>query len=300
MFRKYIYLLSAALTLASTGCRKPDIHNIKNLNNGKIMIIGHGGSGFQSVINPLPTNSAASVSKALDELEADGVELDVQLTADKQLILYHDARLESQTNCKGCISEQTAADVLPCTYKYKFPAKPTPENSLLHLNDVLSKYAAKQKKPVVFLDTKVFNECNPGNLPDPTEFAKAISTIIGRYKAQDWVHVESSSTELLLALQQLDPQVKLSYYTKSIDTGIATAAKYKFDSITTFNNVISKEQIKNAHEKDLKVIVLGVKSYKGLREAIDKYPDAIQTDNIPRLKRMLQAQNAADIKQQLL
>ena len=100
MFRKYIYLLSAALTLASTGCRKPDIHNIKNLNNGKIMIIGHGGSGFQSVINPLPTNSAASVSKALDELEADGVELDVQLTADKQLILYHDARLESQTNCK--------------------------------------------------------------------------------------------------------------------------------------------------------------------------------------------------------
>ncbi len=264
------------------------------------MVIGHGGGGFQSIFNPIPANSAASVYNALDKLAIDGAELDVQLTKDKQLILYHDAQLNSQTNCQSCVSEQNLADLKACTYKNNLLRQGKPEEELLLLDDVLKKYASASKKPFLFLDTKLLNECNPAKLPDPTEFAIAIHKIVSKYKAQNWVYVESSSTDLLLALQQMSPKTRLIYYTKSIDDGIATATKYKFAGITTFNNLISKEQIKQAHENGLLVSVLGVKSYKGLREAIDKYPDAIQTDNVPRLARMLRHQSGTAKKQQLV
>lgn len=104
-FLKTIFFYSVII-LGCVTCTKVDSDNIVNLNNGQIDVIGHGGTGFQSLINPLPTNSFMSIKNAVDGLNADGVEIDLQVSKDGIPILFHDAPLEKATNCTGCLNEK--------------------------------------------------------------------------------------------------------------------------------------------------------------------------------------------------
>ena len=84
-------------------CEKVDLDGINNLNDNKITLIGHGGIGFESAQNPLPHNSITSLTKAIDAYGVEGVEADIQLSADDKIFMYHDNTLESGTDCGGCV-----------------------------------------------------------------------------------------------------------------------------------------------------------------------------------------------------
>ena len=195
-FKQWCLLLATGLVVLS-GCEKIEQDKIQNLNNGKIFVIGHGGSGFQSYFNPLPANSLIAISQAIEGLHADGVEVDVQLTADKQLVLYHDEFLQTQTNCSDCISDQTAEEVLKCRYNRDASNTLRKQEQLITLETVLQKFASYPQKPQIFIDTKLLNGCNPDKVPPLTDFAQAIAAVIAKYNAHAWTHVESSSVALL-------------------------------------------------------------------------------------------------------
>jgi glycerophosphoryl diester phosphodiesterase len=285
--KKFSGWLGLSLSLI-VGCELIEPTAIQNLNNNKILIIGHGGSGFQSYFNPLPANSFISASRAVDALQADGVELDAQLTADKKLVLYHDEFLETQTNCAGCVTGQTAAEVLQCRYNRDAGTNLKEPALLITLETVLAKFAAYEKKPHVFIDTKLLHACDPQNLPRITDFAEAVASLVAKYQAQTWTHVESSSVPLLLALKARDSRLQLSYYTRQPAVDIAVAANLNLNGITAFSDEITADQVQQAHRQNLLVTLLGGKSRSGLIETIKKNPDAIQTDNIPLLINILQ------------
>ena len=269
-------------------CEKIEPDNIQNLSKGKILVIGHGGSGFQSYFNPLPANSLVSVSKAIDGLQADGVELDAQLTADKKLVLYHDEFLETQTNCSDCISGQTAEAVLKCRYNQDAGNKVGDREPLIALETVFEKFSGYPQKPYIFIDCKLLNTCNRNQIPLVSDFAEAVADLISRYNAYTWTHVESNSVPLLLALKAKDSRLRLSFYTRNPAADIPVAARLGFESITAFNREITAAQVQQAHQHGLLVTLLGIKSRNGLVNTIRKNPDAIQTDNVPLLINILQ------------
>lgn len=57
-----------------------------------------------------PENTLESFQKALD-LKVDGVELDVHLTADGELVVFHDKKLKRMTNGKGKLSNHSLSDL---------------------------------------------------------------------------------------------------------------------------------------------------------------------------------------------
>jgi len=65
---------------------------------GKILNIGHRGAKGH-----LPENTLASFRKALD-LGVDGIELDVHLSADGEIIVIHDDTIDRTTNSKGFVN----------------------------------------------------------------------------------------------------------------------------------------------------------------------------------------------------
>ena len=67
--------------------------------NGKVLAIGHRGAAGVA-----PENTKMSFVKALD-LGADAIELDVTLTEDEVVIVFHDDTLERTTNGRGRVSE---------------------------------------------------------------------------------------------------------------------------------------------------------------------------------------------------
>ncbi len=74
--------------------------------------IGHRGTGITRR-GHFPENSLSSFAAAIAE-GAEGIELDVELTADGGLIVMHDDTLDRTTDCEGCVSAWTLAELRGC------------------------------------------------------------------------------------------------------------------------------------------------------------------------------------------
>jgi len=103
-----IIAIAFVFCFALISCYDFDASEIENLNDGEVLKIGHAGLGFHRwyPFNPLPSNSFKSVLSALEDFNSDGVEVDVQLSADNVFVLYHDRELNTKTNLKGCIAQK--------------------------------------------------------------------------------------------------------------------------------------------------------------------------------------------------
>jgi glycerophosphoryl diester phosphodiesterase len=66
---------------------------------------GHRGASYEA-----PENTLAAFVRAI-ELGADGIELDVQLSKDGQLVAIHDATLEATTDGQGRVQNRTLAEL---------------------------------------------------------------------------------------------------------------------------------------------------------------------------------------------
>ena len=102
----------ALFLCVAAGCKKA-VGPIDNLFGGQIRVIGHAGIGFESVLTPFPSNSLGSIRRVIEGYNADGVEVDVQITKDSVPVLAHDQQLEVMTDCyagdntmSGCRSTQ--------------------------------------------------------------------------------------------------------------------------------------------------------------------------------------------------
>ena len=77
-------------------------------------IIAHRGASYLA-----PENTLSAFRKAM-EIGADGVEMDVQQTSDKKLVIHHDFVIDWHTDMRGQIYDMTPRRVLSCAGKYPF------------------------------------------------------------------------------------------------------------------------------------------------------------------------------------
>ena len=279
--RKWGYIL---LLFIAAACGEEELQ-VSNLNNGKILACGHGGAGFQSYTNPFPTNSASSIQRAIDGLGADGVEVDVQMTTDKKLFLYHNNQLESMTDCSGCIAGKNAEDVAPCKYNRDFNVSQFSDEYVITLESVLSRYVSYEKRPIIYLDMREGNECDPSKAPDEDTLANEVVKMIHKYDGRDWLYVISSSVTLLQKIGRRDADIKL--YLDGAPSSIDDVAANGFDGLCTNNDEITAEQVSSAHAKGIEIVLFNIKTREGTLEAIRKSPDAIQSDNLDLLLEVL-------------
>lgn len=72
---------------------------------GRVLVFGHRGARAYAPMNTLPSFELAR------QQGADGIELDVRLTKDGELVLLHDPTVDGTTNGHGAISEMTFEQV---------------------------------------------------------------------------------------------------------------------------------------------------------------------------------------------
>src|SRR5688500_3647346 len=129
------------LVLGLAACTKIDDGPIDNLRGGKILVIGHAGLGFESMLTPFPSNSLTSIRTVIEGFNADGAEVDVQLTQDSVPVLYHDITLESLTGCSGTILEYQSANLVTCRYRTDFHSHILQNENIITLENILARYA---------------------------------------------------------------------------------------------------------------------------------------------------------------
>lgn len=260
-----LFILLASI---SYRCEKdPSIHRINNLNNNSISIFGHGGSGTKY---RYPINSLRSLNDVLDKAVT-GTEMDVQLSQDGQLVLYHPQKLEDATNCKGTVRTKTWAQLNDCGYT---PAFYTGKEKLIRAVDFFEQRSNIAAHLFVF-DTKIPVEADTAYV---SEFATALTALIDKYKLQDNCFIESYSVDFLKALYKKNKQLKLFIHANTLADALRVAEQVPLYGITMDRLNISKAEIATAHSNNLRVALFNLETERENLEAIKMQPDYMQTD----------------------
>ena len=275
---KHITLLFLLLML--TSCEEEVIvFNIENLNRDNITVLGHGGMGIAS---SYPMNSYESIMNCIN-LGTDGTEIDVQMTKDGVLVVFHDSELSSKTDLKGVVNSMTWEELKNAHYD----EMPYATYSLVSLDQIFANINDVSSFRFTF-DCKLYREeaIDEAYL---NQFAEAIVSIVEKYDLQRRIYIESNDKEFLQTLQIKRRWYRLFIYPQTFEEGLATAKELNLYGITISTNDINSEQVQIAHEDGLRIAVWNTHSEQDNMEAVQKNPDFIQTDNVKYLVNLLSA-----------
>lgn len=271
----YISILFTILT----SC-KSESFEIENLNGNKIDALGHAGMGVTDIY---PSNSAESILNCLN-LGATGSEMDIQMTSDGILVLYHDETLDQKTDLQGTIYSQTWEEIKDARYD----EMPYSNYKIARLSDLIENIDHPEDY-IFTLDIKLY--------PDPInfevqfdEFTDAIIALFNEYNLHSHVYIESQSTQFLSLLQSKASNIDLYYYPQTFQDGLSSALSLNLKGISISTFSITKEEIRQAHDAGVFVTIWNLKSKDDNVDAIQKNPDMIQTDKVKYLVDILSEQ----------
>ena len=235
----------------------------------QIKVVGHAATGLEILNSVYHDNSKEAVEMALSIEGCDGVEIDIQLSKDGTLWLFHDDQLDNETNGTGCINELTDSQLAAIEYKTIHKEK------LARLKDLnFTLFKGKE----LFLDLRHYTSCSGAFVN--------VNQVISNLNSIDINAITDFNVHCVLSYDQwISPFIVAGF---NVDYSIYNMNEFNtcinlYPSISGFvarNSDFDKneiEMIKNAN-KDL--YIFDIRSPKGIRSALNKNPDAVITDDI--------------------
>jgi glycerophosphoryl diester phosphodiesterase len=252
---------------------EPESFDIHNLNDDKIIVLGHAGMGSGITY---PTNTMESIHACLEK-GADGSEMDVQLTKDGVLVAFHDKDLSENTNLSGMINSLNWDEIKGAYYtnipflKFKVISLDELFSSIPNVRDLYFSF-----------DIKLY-EGEEDFTGYKQRFIQALKQLSEKYDLRPKLFIESVNESFLKELKEEDPRFNLLIYPSSFEVGMEIAKKLDLAGITISTDHINAQQINEAHNDSLYVAIWSVNSRSKNKEAIRKNPDIIQTDRLENL-----------------
>lgn len=219
-----------------------------------ILKIGHrGASGYE------PENTLIAFQKAID-INADGIELDVHLSLDGEIMVIHDETIDRTTNEKGFVENFTSSQL-----------KELGISTLIEVLDLAN------QKCLVNIELKGIGT------------AKPVIDLIEHYILEkNWNYtdflVSSFDWKMLEEVHLLNPKIRIGVLTEeSIGEALAFAKKIKAFSIHPNYVLLSIENVALVQEKGFKVYPWTVNSNEDFQKIksfnvngiISDFPDRI-------------------------
>jgi glycerophosphoryl diester phosphodiesterase len=222
--------------------------------------IGHrGASGYE------PENTLISFEKAID-LNADGIELDVHLSLDGELIVIHDETINRTTIGKGAVKELTLQELK------KFHTSKNQEiPTLIEVFDLV------HRRCFINIELKGIGTAKPVN--------NLINYYISdkKWESTDFL-VSSFDWNMLEEFHTLNPKIRIGILTEeSIKEALAFAKKVKAFSIHPDYVLLSKENVALMQENGFEVFPWTVNSEDAIQKVksfnvkgiISNFPDKL-------------------------
>ena len=257
---KWYSVFVIVLVLLQNSCTK------SNTVTPNVEVLGHAGISLHRDRAVFPANSFESIRYAIDILDADGVEVDVQLTKDSVLVLYHDKYLDYSTDFSGCVSQFSYQEI-------KAANLDNTNCKIIGLEPVL-KYIESRGKSV-FLDIKSYDYCQE-KATSITGFNYALENSKSKLTQLfiEKIIVSNASTSFLNQLNHPNKCLEISNVTK----GVNKLKAFGFQSVLINLTNVSKDDLIQLNS--VKWGVLGVKDEWTIDDAIKLVPKFIITDNI--------------------
>jgi glycerophosphoryl diester phosphodiesterase len=241
------------------------------MSNKNPMIIAHRGARGMA-----PENTLAAFRLGLSQ-GCEGIELDVHLTADEEIVVCHDLTLDRTTNGKGLIVEKSLSEIK--TYDagswfgddFKGETIPTLDEVFDLVPDTI----------MINVEVKYSYECRMEN---------KLVEFLRRRNRLNHVIVSSFDHKCVRRIKQMEPEVKIGllYQSNLLDP---TAYAHSFDvevySLHPYFQMLDIEDVRKATENGIYVYPYTANEEKDLLQLSDFGVSGIITDFPGRLKALL-------------
>jgi glycerophosphoryl diester phosphodiesterase len=273
ILNKVVYLL---LIFLSACAPKQNITDSTYFNS-KTIILGHRGMGVEYYKQ---TNTIESVLPLIG-IGADGSEIDVQVTKDSVLVMYHNILLEDHTNCFGKICNYTWEEIKSCKYNLSL-------QTTIGTVDELFRILPNRKQFYFSFDCKIDSDTN-NNENYVSSFFYAVTELCKKYDMTENVFLEGN-LELLKKAKELNVKNKLFLNSKLTPESVQDAKANNF-----FGLSVDKEYLENgveyAHSNGLRVMSFSPTSFTQNKYLLSKHVDIIQTDDPISILKYLERYN---------
>jgi len=220
-------------------------------------------------------NTMTAFEKAY-EAGADGIELDVRLSKEGQVVIFHDGKIDRMTQGKGAVSDYTLEDL----QSYPIITHPLQKSIKQEVIPTLSDYLTWVKdKPLL---TNIELKSIKKNYRLELRVAEAIQT----FELEDDVIISSFLANSLIRMKILTPKIKTGLLLSKYDEEkIEMAHELGVDYIHLKAVNLNERIIKAAHDLGLGINTWTVNEVKDLEKAnrlglngiITDFPDQLRT-----------------------
>ena len=239
------------------------------IENVKLMeVTAHRGASVK-----YPENTMAAF-KGAKELSADWIELDVQQTKDRELIILHDTNLKRTTGLNKNTWDATLEEVRSLdagsffSEEFKGEVIPTLEEVLIF---------AKNNNIKLNIELKPTGH--------EVDFEKSVVDLIKKYNLEDSSVITSQVYEVLENIKNYAKDVK-TVYVMSLAYGDILELDYA-DNFSIEASSINKPLVKKIHNAGKEVYAWTVNTNESINEMINLNVDNIITDNITLAKNLV-------------
>jgi glycerophosphoryl diester phosphodiesterase len=230
-------------------------------------VVGHGCMGLEILNSVYHDNSKEAFDLATGLNGSGGVEVDLQLSLNGTIWLFHDDDLLKETGKSGCVSGYTDEQLHEMRYKSLHKER------LVRLIDLdLNRLKGKQ----LFLDLRHFNQCE-SIFYDPQDWLTALGQI--DISGEVEVFVVLSRNNWASTFKNAGYNVLLSVFDDN-DLASSILLMNSIDGIMVKNSLVNKEDVDNIRSIGKKVFIFEMRAPKSIRKAMAKDPDGVVSDDL--------------------
>ncbi len=241
-------------------CTEPDTTGIR--------LVGHGGLGPNGAY---PMNSAAALKAALDQ-GLDGIELDVQLTADSVLVAHHELQVSHGQGCQGRVNDLVWDDLKHCADPSGGPGA----FRGVRVDSLVLRLARLHPQAEFTFDVKLNTAMDWW--PYLHAFTAAITKVAQHAPLHGRIVVECRTTDFLQVMHEQVPEMATFLYVDDVRGAVRTAQEFGCQGIIVELGRINEREAEEIRSAGLQLTLFGVEGAWDRRRAVALHPDRIQVD----------------------
>lgn len=226
-----------------------------------------------------PENTLLAFEKAI-EAGAEGMEFDVQLTKDGQLVIIHDETIDRTSNGVGRVKDFTYEELL----QYDFSAGYAGEFGVMKL-PLFSEYLELVK------DTEIISNIELKNsVYDYENLEERVYELVVKYGLKDRVIISSFNHESVMRMKKIDPTIKCGFLADCwmLEPGKYTK-EYGIECFHPAGYYLTKEKVEAIHKEGIEINVWLGKEPVDYKELIDMGIDVLITNDPDIVKELIEA-----------
>jgi glycerophosphoryl diester phosphodiesterase len=214
---------------------EPDYHGLIGPTD-RTLIFSHRGFGDRA-----PDNSLIAAQTAMQR-QMDGVDVDGQLSADGQLVIFHDLSVDRLTTSSGRVTSKTMAELRALDLGEKFGRGFAGRAFVASFEDFVREITPHG---ILMVELKA-----PGIKPSGIE--EAAAAVIQKYNAHEKVLLSSFNPFVLYRLKKIDPRIRTVFIFMDTNWNAELMAEIKPEDLVNLPWVVRQEFMRRAIRKVIK------------------------------------------------